>query len=42
MGIALGSNIGPAVPAILGVAIVGFVVYLMRKRKRTSSKSRDT
>jgi LPXTG-motif cell wall-anchored protein len=39
MGIALGSNI---VPAILGVAIVGFVVYLMRKRKRTSSKSRET
>jgi hypothetical protein len=35
----VGSTVGPALPVILALAVVGFVIHLIRKRKRTSSSN---
>ena len=37
----VGSNIGPGVPVVLALAVIGLVVYLIRRRKRASSNGRD-
>ena len=37
----VGSNIGPALPMLLALAVAGFVIYLIRKRRGTSANGRD-
>ena len=37
----VGSNIGPGVPIVLALAVIGLVVYLIRRRKRASSNGPD-
>jgi LPXTG-motif cell wall-anchored protein len=38
---AVGSNIGPGLPLLVGLAVIGLVIYLIRRRKRASSSGRD-